>query len=304
MTVSPVAAIDIGTNSTRLLIAGPDGPLERRTRITRLGRGVDASGRLEPEGSAATIDALAEYRTVLDRYGVDRMRVTATSAARDASNGSDFFDAAEAAVGVRPELLSGIDEGRLAFAGATAGLPADGGPYLVVDIGGGSTEFILGDAEGIAGVWSADIGSVRLTERYIEHDPPRPEELVACLGITKAHLDDVEREVPGARSAPIVVGVAGTITTVAAVELGLPEYDRDAIHHFVLEKDAVEDVFRTLATEPLDDRIHNPGLESARADIIVGGAAILAAVMRWTEAAEMVVSESDILDGLVADLQT
>ncbi|MCP5027501.1 MAG: Ppx/GppA family phosphatase [Actinomycetia bacterium] len=298
-----VAAIDVGTNSTRLLIAGDEGTAERRTRTTRLGRGVDETGRLSAEGIAATVEALAEYRSVIDGLGVDRVRVTATSAARDAANGDEFLDVAGAAVGVRPELLSGEEEGRLAFAGATAGLPSHHGPYLVVDIGGGSTEFILGDAEGIEGVWSADVGSVRLTERYIEHDPPRPEELVACLSVTKAHLDDVEREIPGAKAAPIVVGVAGTITTVAAVELGLAEYDRDAIHHFVLQKDAVEEVFRTLATEPLADRVHNPGLPGARADIIVAGGAILAAVMRWVDAEEMLVSEFDILDGLAADLR-
>ncbi|MCP3855693.1 MAG: Ppx/GppA family phosphatase [Actinomycetia bacterium] len=301
--MTTVAAIDVGTNSTRLLIEGDEGTLERITHITRLGRGVDDTGRLSDEGIAVTVEVLTEYRSIMDQHAVDRVRIAATSASRDAANAETFFDAAEIAAGVRPELLSGQEEGRLAFAGATAGLTPDQGPFLVVDIGGGSTEFILGDSRGVQGVWSADMGSVRLTERYLEHDPPRPEELLACISVAKTHLDDVQREIPGAQSAPTMVGVAGTITTIAAIELGLAEYDRETIHHFVLKKDAIEDVFRTLATEALNDRRHNPGLAPARADIIVAGSAILAAVMRWAEAEEMLVSESDILDGLAADLR-
>ena len=302
----PVAAIDLGTNSTRLLVArlGDDGRLrsiERHNRITRLGQGVDRTGALVDEAVDRTVAVLAEYRQILDRHGVATVRMTATSAARDASNRDDFFGAAEKAVGSRPELLSGEDEGRLSFLGATADLDPADGPFLVFDIGGGSTEFGYGTAEPEAGL-SLDIGCVRLSERFLLHDPPHPEELVAAISLTEAYLDDVVRAIPQAASAERFVGLAGTVTTVAAVEIGLMEYDRDRIHHFVLSKSAVEDVFRTLATESRADRIHNPGLEEARADVIVGGCCILVAIMRTFSIDELLVSESDILDGLALSL--
>ena len=167
----------------------------------------------------------------------------------------------------------------------------------MVDIGGGSTEFIVGTTE-VEGVMSIDVGCVRLTEKYIEHDPPHPEELTACISLTDAYLEDVVRELPASTEARTVVGLAGTVSTVAAVEIGLATYDRDRIHHFVLTHDAAEDVFRTLATEPRADRIHNPGLEEARADVIVAGCCILVALFRRFGFDEMTVSESDILDGL------
>ena len=300
-----LAAIDCGTNSTRLLVtrgAGADKEaLARINTITRLGRGVDGFGRLEPEAIERTLSALREYRAVIDEHGAERVRITATSAARDASNSDEFFDAAEAIIGVRPELLSGDEEARLSFLGATAELDPADGPYLVVDIGGGSTEFIVGGDE-VEAARSIDIGCVRFTEQYIEHDPPQPEELHACISVTTAWLDDIAREMPGMTSAPTVVGLAGTVTTVAAVELGLQEWDRDAIHHFRLERDAIEDVFRTLATESLEDRKHNPGLEEARADVIVAGTCILVALVRWLGTDEILVSESDILDGLIASV--
>ena len=169
------------------------------------------------------------------------------------------------------------------------------------DIGGGSTEFAFGTDEAEAAM-SLDIGCVRLTEKYVEHDPPRPEELVACLSITEAHLDDVARQMPQIAHAATFVGLAGTVSTAAAVELGLAEYDRDQIHHFVLTKEAAEDVYRTLVTEAREDRIHNPGLEEARADVIVGGMCILVRIMRYFDIEELVVSEADILDGLVFSL--
>ena len=300
-----LAAIDCGTNSTRLLVtrgAGADKEaLARINTITRLGRGVDATGRLEPEAIERTLAALRDYRAVIDEHGAERVRITATSAARDASNSDDFFDAAEAIIGVRPELLSGDEEARLSFLGATAELDPADGPYLVVDIGGGSTEFIVGGDE-VEAARSIDIGCVRFTEQYIEHDPPQPEELHACISVTTAWLDDIARQMPGMTAAPTVVGLAGTVTTVAAVELGLQEWDRDAIHHFRLERDAIEDVFRTLATESLEDRKHNPGLEDARADVIVAGTCILVALVRWLGTDEILVSESDILDGLIASV--
>ena len=297
-----IAALDLGTNSTRLLIADrrPDGTLDtrdRRNTITRLGQGVGATGRLAPEAIERTLAALRGYRTEMDRHGVDAIRIAATSAARDAANRDAFFDAVEEVVGARPELLSGEEEGRLSFLGATGELDPAQGPFLVVDIGGGSTEFIVGTDE-VEGVLSVDVGCVRLTEKYMEHDPPLPEELTACISLTDTYLEDVLREVPGSGEARTLVGLAGTVTTVAAVEIGLATYDRNRIHHFVLTHEAAEDVFRTLATEARADRIHNPGLEEARADVIVAGCCVLVAVFRRFGFAEMVVSESDILDGL------
>jgi exopolyphosphatase/guanosine-5'-triphosphate,3'-diphosphate pyrophosphatase len=248
------------------------------------------------------VAVLREYREVMDRHGVERVRITATSAARDAENRDEFFDAAEAIVGARPELLSGLEEGRLSFAGATADLDPADGPFLVVDIGGGSTEFAVGTTE-CEGALSVDMGCVRLTEKFLEHDPPRPDELTSALSVVQIELEDVARELPAVLEARTFVGLAGTVSTVAAVELGLAEYDRSAVHHFVLTRDAVEDVFRTLATETRAQRLANPGMEEARADVIVGGCCVLVKLMRHWGLDECLVSESDILDGLVASMR-
>jgi exopolyphosphatase / guanosine-5'-triphosphate,3'-diphosphate pyrophosphatase len=304
--MTTVASIDIGTNSTRVLVARPAGNgkldiVDRRNTITRLGQGVGASGRLADEAVARTLACLRGYREILDADEVDMVRVAATSASRDAVNREEFFAAVEDVVGVRPELLSGDEEGRLSFLGATGDLDHALGPFLIVDIGGGSTEFIVGTDE-VEGVMSVDVGCVRLTEKFLEHDPPQPEELTASISFTDTYLEDVVREVPAVAEARTLVGLAGTITTVAAVEIGLATYDRDAIHHFRLTRDAAEDVFRTLATEPLADRIHNPGLEEARADVIVGGCCVLVAIFRRFGLDEMIVSEADILDGLALSL--
>jgi len=298
---APVAAIDCGTNSVRLLVADRGRTIERLMRITRLGQGVDATGRLADDAIERTLAVLREYREVMDRHGAGRVRMTATSAARDAANRDDFFDAAEEVLGVRPELLSGREEGELSFLGATAELDPSGGPFLVVDIGGGSTEFSFGTSR-CEGALSCDIGCVRLTEKYLHHDPPLPEELVQAISLTELFLDDVVREIPGVAEAATFVGLAGTVTTAAAVELGLATYERDRIHHFRLTKAAAEDVFRTLATETLADRRHNPGLEEQRADVIVGGLCVLVAIMRRFSFAECLVSEADILDGLAMSL--
>jgi exopolyphosphatase / guanosine-5'-triphosphate,3'-diphosphate pyrophosphatase len=298
------AAVDIGTNSTRLLVADTDGadqalrPLDRRMVITRLGQGVDATHRLHPDAIQRTVAVLAEYRQVLEGLGAERVRATATSAARDAENRDDFFLAAKDALGVEPELLAGSEEARLSFLGATAGLDAPV-PYLVVDIGGGSTEFVLGDREP-EGLISVDIGCVRLSEQFLASDPPMPEELSAAVSVARDHLADVERAIPAARDAATLIGLAGTVTTVAAIELG--GYDQSRTHHFRLSRAAAEDVFRTLATEPAADRRHNPGLDPGRVDVIVGGVAILVTIMRVLEFDEMLVSEADILDGLVRSL--
>jgi len=302
--MTALAAIDCGTNSTRLLVVDDAGrTVERLMRITRLGQGVDATGRLAPEAMARTVAVLEEYREVLHRHGVERMRMTATSAARDASNRADFFAAATAAAGTAPELLGGDEEARLSFLGATAELDPDDGPFLVVDIGGGSTEFAVGTHGEPDGVLSTDIGCVRLTEKFLHSDPPAPEELSQSFDVVRGHLDDVARVIPSVAEVRRFVGLAGTVTTMAAVELGLATYDRDRTHHFVLTRAAAEDVFRTLATENRRQRMHNPGLEEARADVIVGGAVIVVAIMRYFELAECLVSEADILDGLVLSLR-
>ncbi len=308
MTAPPVAAIDCGTNSTRLLIARPgqDGRLdtvERLMTITRLGAGVDATRVLAPDAVERTIEVLARYRRLLDDHGVQRVRVIATSAARDAGNREDFFAGAEAVLGSRPELLSGGEEAHLSFLGATAELDVADGPFLVVDIGGGSTELAVGPGAGtVDGAISVDVGCVRLSEQYLHGDPPAPDELSCALSVVEAYIDDVVREVPASREASLMVGLAGTVTTVAAIELGLADYDRNRVHHFRLTRAAAEDVFRTLATEARADRIHNPGLDEDRADVIVGGCCVLVGVMRYFGLAECLVSEADILDGLARSL--
>jgi exopolyphosphatase/guanosine-5'-triphosphate,3'-diphosphate pyrophosphatase len=292
------AAIDCGTNSTRLLIGDGTTTTERLMRITRLGAGVDASGRLAPEAIERTLACLRDYRSEMDRHDIAGVRITATSAARDAANRDELFGPVAEIVGAEPELLSGEEEGRLSFLGATAELDPLAGPYFVADIGGGSTEISVGAAT-CDGSISVDVGCVRMTEQFLASDPPLPEELSACLQVLHLHWNDVRRELPIAATASRFVGLAGTVSTVAAVEQGLAAYDRDAIHHFVLTKEAVEDVFRTLATEPLADRVHNPGLERERADVIVGGCCVLVSLMREFAFDECLVSEADILDGLI-----
>ncbi len=304
--MSRVAAVDIGTNSVRLLVAEVDGasprdakvvPLDRRMRITRLGQGVDRTRALAPEAIERTVTVLREYRDALAEHGVTEVRATATSAARDATNREVFFIAAHDALGVTPELLSGEEEAALSFLGATADLEAPA-PYLVVDIGGGSTEFVLG-TDAPVGLVSLDMGCVRITEQFIHSDPPAPEELSNAVAVVRDLVAEVPRVIPSALDAVTLVGLAGTVTTVAAVEQGLPGYDPERIHHFRLTKEAAEDVFRTLATESAEQRAHNPGLEAGRVDVIVGGAAVLVGIFRVLGFDDMLVSESDILDGLV-----
>ena len=299
--MTTVAAIDIGTNTTRLLVSRDGRDIARRAVITRLGQGVARTRRLEPVAIERTLATLREYREQIDQAGVTTMRVIATSACRDAANRDAFFDTAESALGVRPEMITGDEEGRLAFTGATRGFDRSRGPFCVIDIGGGSTEFVVG-TDHVEGLRSVDIGSVRLTEAELRSDPPRAEELANALAIAGAHFDDVLLALPSITEARTVIGVAGTITTMAAIELGLATYDRDRVHHFPLRRAAAEDVFRTLATERLADRVHNPGLEAARADVIVGGCCILVAIMRRLGLREVVVSDADLLDGVIAGL--
>jgi exopolyphosphatase / guanosine-5'-triphosphate,3'-diphosphate pyrophosphatase len=310
-----VAAFDVGTNTTRLLVAegalaaegatGASGlngaPLEidRRLVFTRLGQGVDASRRLRPEAIARTVAALEELRGVAEGLGAERFRLGATSAVRDAANRDAFLEAARAAVGVEPEVLSGQDEARLSYLGATADLPP--GRYLVTDIGGGSTEFVLGSGASVEGRISLDIGSVRLTERHLRSDPPSPAELGALEGDIDTALAATGDAV-GAASGARFVGVAGTLTTLAALVLGLGRYDPSRVHHFRLTVDDVEAQYRRLAALPVATRAEIPCLPPARADVIVAGTAILRRSMARWSFAEVVVSEKDILDGLAQEL--
>jgi exopolyphosphatase/guanosine-5'-triphosphate,3'-diphosphate pyrophosphatase len=300
-----VAAIDCGTNSTRLLVADATGaPLERMMRITRLGEGVDATGALAPDAIERCVSVLREFRHIMDRLGVDRGRLAATSAARDASNGRDFLDAAGQATGIRPELLAGTEEARLSMAGAVAELnPADG-PFLVLDIGGGSTELVSGsgvDDPQLTAV-SLQLGCVRLTERFLRSDPPNPGELAAAESMIADLLDRAIAEHPRFLAAHRLVGLAGTVTTLASLQLGLETYDRDRIHHAVLSAGEVYDWYRILASERCAARLRRIGMVPGREDVIVGGAMILAAVMTRFGLDECLVSEADILDGLVASL--
>lgn len=303
--VGAVAAVDCGTNSTRLLVVDSEGrTLERLMRITRLGQGVDADRRLRPEAVARVAAVLHEFRQVLERHGVERVRATATSAARDAVNVEELFDAAEAALGTRPELLGGLEEARLSFAGATADLPVGGPPLLVADIGGGSTELVVGvPGDEPIGSISLELGCVRLTERWFEHDPPQPEELANALGEARDLLEDADRQVPELASAERLIGLAGTVSTVAALDLGLASYDSDKVHHHLLDRATIEDWFRTMAMGEREDRLGNPGLEEGRADVIVGGLCVLVALLRHRGLDSCLVSEADILDGLCASLR-
>ncbi len=297
----PVAVIDCGTNSTRLLIRAGSVTLERRVVTTRLGRSTDRTGRLDADGVTRTLEALAEYREVVEAHGARRVRAVATQAVREATDGHDFVVRATEVLGTPVEVLSGEEEGRLAFVGATSEVDEADGPFLVLDIGGGSTELSVGTTT-CEGSMSIPLGSVRITEQQLASDPPAPEELSNAFAIVDAYLDDVLREMPAVRDASTLLGTGGTITTMAAVEIGLVEYDRDVIHRFVLTRAAAEDVFRTLATERLADRVHNPGLRSDRADIIVGGCCVLLAIMRRLDLKECVVCETDLLDGIADEL--
>lgn len=296
------AAIDCGTHSTRLLISTAGGrELKRCITITNLGEGLSGTGVLQESAMMRTQECLAEYMQAIREHSVSEYRIVATSAARDARNRDEFFAQVADVVGRPPELLSGEAEARTAFAGATSALNPAVGPYLVCDIGGGSTEFAFG-SEQCEAVFSADMGSSRLTQQFIKHDPALPEELSACLSVVQLHLDDLLAAVPKAGDAKQLVGLAGTVTTAAAVEIGLIDYDPEEVHHFRLTKAAAEDVFRTLATEDREQRLSNPGLHPGRADVIVGGLCILVKVMRYLDFEECLVSEADLLDGLIADM--
>ena len=307
----PVAAVDCGTNSTRLIVMARDGTvLERQMRITRLGQGVDASRSLGPAAIERTLAVLREYRGAMDARGAHRVRIAATSAVRDAANAEVFMTGAAEIVGVRPEVLSGEEEGTLSFAGATARLPSGmvgAGPVLVVDIGGGSTELAVGrPSSGTPGaavaIRSLDIGCVRVSERWLRDDPPSAEELAVARAAVRAQIDAARGDLPALTSDSFLVGLAGTVSTVASLQQGLGTYDRARIHHFVLTREDVERWLTILSAEDARARLARPGMDEGREDVIVGGVLVLSSVMDVFDRPRCLVSEDDILDGLAASL--
>lgn len=300
-----VAAIDCGTNSTRLLIVDRNGAtLERKMIVTRLGAGVDERHLLDREAIDRTLAALRTYRSSMDSHGVVNVRATATSAARDASNANEFFDAAEEIIGVRPELLEGSEEGSLSYRGATSGLAFESGPFLVCDLGGGSTELVAGTPDGaIAAVVSLNIGCVRITERFLTSDPPSMAEIVAAQQFVRTEFAAAISRLPALLSPRTFVGVAGTVSTLTGLQLGLVEYEREALHHQRLTVAEVESLFEQLAEMTVGARRALPGIEPGRADVIVGGALVLVEAMRALGHEECIYSEDDILDGLVASMR-
>ncbi|HEY0904346.1 MAG TPA: Ppx/GppA phosphatase family protein [Marmoricola sp.] len=300
-----VAAFDCGTNSLRLLVADLDPEsgamteLVREMRIVRLGQGVDRTGRIAEESMARTFAALDEYAGLVAEHAPTRMRFCATSAARDASNSADFMNGVRDRLGVEPEVIDGDEEARASFAGATRALPDVDAPVLVLDIGGGSTELILGDGTSVTTAQSLDIGSVRLTERHLHDDPPNPDQVAALCADVDAALDSGIVDPGLART---VVGVAGTVTTVAAGALGLPAYDRTRIHLARLTAAQVHGTVADLVAMTVADRRALGYMHPGRADVIGAGALILDRVLRRASVDELVVSESDILDGIAWSL--
>ncbi|MBF4162900.1 Ppx/GppA phosphatase family protein [Nocardioides acrostichi] len=304
-----VAAIDCGTNTIKLLVlqtdtadtAGAPLELEREMRIVRLGQGVDRTGRLAPEALERTFAACEEYADLLSRHGVDTLRFCATSATRDAANAAEFAAGVEQRLGVVPDVLTGAEEAALSYAGATRGVRRPD-PVLVIDVGGGSTELVLGSGETPDAASSMDVGSVRLTERHLADDPPTAAQIAAAAADVDAALDQALAAGVDPAAAATVVGVAGTVTTLAAGVLGLTEYSREAIDGAVLSYADLEALTQHLLTLDAAGRRELAWLHPGRADVIVAGAVVLARVLARTSATELVVSESDILDGIAWDL--
>ena len=297
-----IGVIDIGSNSTNLLISHNGNTLVREQKITRLGAGVLHTKTLSAESMENTLQQLRYYSSVLTEHGITNIHVVATAAVRHAGNGTEFLAEVESIVGVTPRLISGEEEGRLSFIGAQQELPLPNNPQLIAvfDIGGGSTEIAVGHPTSAPRVVSIPYGARSLTEKEIHSDPPRPEELTNAIGVIVDEIDDVLREIPELADCDEIIGVAGTIVTIAMVELGLTQFDVQKLHGFVLTRDAAEDVFRTLATEALRDRLFNPGLNADRADVIVGGCCALVAIMRKLQRSHIIISTASLLDGVVA----
>jgi exopolyphosphatase/guanosine-5'-triphosphate,3'-diphosphate pyrophosphatase len=318
-----VAAIDCGTNSIRLLVADVDPvrrtltDVDRRLEIVRLGQGVDATGRLAPEALERTLGALRGYAAIIAASQVAAVRMVATSATRDAANAADFTRGVVDVLGVAPEVLTGDEEARLSFAGATAEFGSMRGageppaaPYLVLDIGGGSTEFVLGGegagraagetGDGVSAI-STNIGCVRMTERHLHADPPTGGQIAAATADIDAALATAAAKVDIAR-AKTLVGLAGSVTTVAAVALGLPGYDAMRIHHSRITAARVHEVTTQLLAQTRAERAAIPSMHPGRVDVIGGGALVLDRVMQRFGFPEVVVSEHDILDGIAWSL--
>lgn len=304
-----VAAVDQGTNSCRLLVLEPGGdpaasPVElaRDMVITRLGQGVDATGRLDPDALARTEAVLARYCRRARALGAERIRVAATSAVRDAANREEFAAIVRACAGSDPEVIGGEEEAALSFLGSTRGLDPADGPFLVLDIGGGSTELVVGVRPGIADrATSTQMGSVRLTERLVREDPPSPTDLAALRGAIETVLAEVEADVP-VQGAHTFVSVAGTATTLQAIALGLTRYDPDRIHRTWLSLADAQRVTGELTAMTNAERAAIPVMAPGRGDVIVAGAEILLAAMRRFGFARTLVSETDILDGLALQM--
>ena len=322
-----VAAIDCGTNSLRLLIADVDLrrgeliDLHRRMEIVRLGQGVDATGRLAPEALERTFAMLAQFARTIGDSGATAVRLVATSATRDASNAAEFAAGVHRILGIEPEVVSGAQEAQLSFVGATSELrghapsAGDAGqpepPFLVVDIGGGSTEFVTPrsddqgdqvDAGDLAAL-SVDIGCVRLTERHLHDDPPTADQVAAATADIDAALDRVAAEIPVKR-ARTLVGLAGSVTTLTAVALSLPEYDPVAVHHARISAGRVHEVTVGLLSMGHDERAAIRTIHPGRVDVISAGALILDRIMTRFGFGEMVASEHDILDGIAWSIVT
>ncbi|MBF6210690.1 Ppx/GppA family phosphatase [Nocardia puris] len=310
-----VAAVDCGTNSIRLLIAdsGADGRLtdvHREMRIVRLGQGVDATGSLAPEAIERTRVALADYVALMREHGVAKVRMVATSATRDAANREDFFAMARAELGTvvagaQAEVITGDEEARLSFTGAVGELSSAAGPFVVVDLGGGSTELVLGDGDGVRAAFSADIGCVRITERCLHSDPPTAEQVAAAREFAAERLTEAFAKVP-VDQAHTWVGVAGTMTTLAAVGLRLPEYDASRVHLSELTLDDVHGVCARLLSMSHDERAALGPIHPGRVDVIGGGALITEVLAeelaRRANIGALIVSEHDILDGIALSI--
>ena len=301
-----VAAVDCGTNSVRLLVAdlvdGEQRALHREMRVVRLGQGVDRTGELATEALARTRDALVDYADVCAGLGVERTRMVATSATRDARNRADFVAMVQDTLGVAPEVVSGEQEAELSFLGATRDLnPADG-PFLVMDIGGGSTELVLG-TRAVEAALSVDVGCVRLTERHLVDDPPTPAQIAAAEADVDAALALVRAVVPVER-ARTAIGLAGSVTTIAAVALNLPSYDASSIHLSRISAEQVRAATTRLLAMRREERAALPVMHPGRVDVIGGGALVLRTIMDRLGLAEVLVSEADILDGIAWSMAT
>ena len=299
-----VAAIDCGTNSIRLLIADIDGnnfrEVVRDMEIVRLGQGVDETGQFHPDAIARTLAAVDKFAAEIAKRGVEKIRFCATSATRDATNRHLFVDGVRERLGIELEVISGDEEAALSFAGAIKDLDPSNGPFLVVDIGGGSTEFVFGTST-VEAARSVNIGCVRMTERHFASDPATPEQIEAARSDIQAAIAQAAAVVPITK-ANTLVAVAGTATTVAAAALDLPEYDRYAIHLSRISAQQTHDAATMFATSTREQRLALGYMHPGRVDVIAAGSLVLSEIMKATGASEFVASESDILDGMAFSL--